>query len=96
MNTIKLSTLLGIFTLTTTPAFSDEKIVRLKVDGMTCASCPYQVKAALKKVDGVQSATVLIETREAVVKFDDSRADISSLTEATTNAGFPSAIILSN
>ena len=62
----------------------------------TCASCPYQVKAALKKVDGVQSATVLIKTREAVVKFDDSRADISSLTEATTNAGFPSAIILSN
>jgi mercuric ion binding protein len=95
LNTIKIFAL-GFTFLSTSAALAGEKIVTLKVDGMTCASCPYQVKAALKKVEGVESATVSIETSEAVVSFDDSQTSVASLTEATTNAGFPSEIISSN
>lgn len=39
--------------------------VSLQVEGMTCASCVGRVEAALKKVDGVQSASVNLATERA-------------------------------
>ncbi len=89
--------LLIVFTIVGfTPSFAAEKLVTLKIDGMTCASCPYQVKNVLKKVEGVKSARVSLETKEAVVSFDDSLADETSLIEATANAGFPSTLVTAN
>lgn len=70
---------------------AEQKVI-LKVDGMTCQSCPYQVKSALKQVEGVITATASLETREAEVTFDDAITNIAALTQATTNAGFPSAL----
>lgn len=69
-----------------------EQSVVLKVDGMTCQACPYQVKSALKKVEGVISANASLENSEAMVTFDDAVTSIAALTEATSNAGFPSAL----
>ncbi|MCU4389356.1 heavy metal translocating P-type ATPase [Acinetobacter courvalinii] len=39
--------------------------VSLQVEGMTCASCVGRVETALKKVDGVQSASVNLATERA-------------------------------
>jgi len=39
--------------------------VSLQVEGMTCASCVGRVETALKKVDGVQSASVNLDTERA-------------------------------
>ncbi|USA48168.1 heavy metal translocating P-type ATPase [Acinetobacter sp. C26M] len=39
--------------------------VSLQVEGMTCASCVGRVEAALKKIDGVQSASVNLATERA-------------------------------
>lgn len=75
-----------------TTALAGEQAVTLTVDGMTCASCPYQVEAALKKVDGVKSIDVSLAQRKAVVTFDDEKATVTTLTKATTDAGFPSAL----
>ena len=74
------------------PAMAAEKTVTLDVDNMTCMSCPYQVKKALKKVDGVADATASMSTQQAVVTFEDSLTNVAALTEATTNAGYPSRL----
>ena len=57
---------------------------------MNCITCPITVKKALTKVEGVISAVVSYETKEAKVQFDDTTTNIASLIAATTNAGFPS------
>lgn len=78
--------------LSGTAAVAAEQTVTLTVDGMTCASCPYQVEAALKEVDGVTNIDVSLAQRRAVVTFDDEKATVAALTKATTDAGFPSSL----
>lgn len=68
------------------------KTVTLSVPGMTCATCPITIKAALKKVPGVTDVTVSYKTLEAVVTFDDARTNTDALIKATTDAGYPSTV----
>jgi len=72
------------------PALAAMQTVTLSVPGMNCAACPITVKMALNRVDGVSQADVSYPEREAVVTFDDTRTSVEALTEATTNAGYPS------
>jgi periplasmic mercuric ion binding protein len=74
------------------PAWAGTQTVTLYVPGMTCVTCPITVKMALSKVDGVQNTEVSFETREAIVSFDDTKAKVADLTEATKNAGYPSTV----
>ena len=92
MNILKILFTLGVLIAMPTTSLAAEQAVILKVDGMTCQSCPYQVKSALKRVEGVITASASLETREAEVTFDDAITNIAALTQATTNAGFPSAL----
>lgn len=71
-----------------------EKVVTLDVEKMTCQTCPYQVKKSLTSVEGVIEATASFETQQAVVTFDDAVTNVTALTEATTNAGYPSKVSL--
>jgi len=59
---------------------------------MTCAACPITVKNALSKVEGVSKTEVTFEPREAVVTFDNAKTSVQKLTQATTNAGYPSSV----
>src|SRR3546814_5196408 len=77
----------------TMPVWAATQTVTLSVPGMTCAACPITVKNALSKVDGVSRVEVIFEKREAVVTFDDTRASVTKLTQATENAGYPSSVI---
>lgn len=74
------------------PVWAATQTVTLSVPGMTCAACPITVKAVLSRVEGVSKAEVSFDRREAVVTFDDARADAQTLTQATANAGYPSEI----
>jgi mercuric ion binding protein len=74
------------------PALAVPQTVTLSVPGMTCAACPITVKKALSKVDGVSQVNVTFEKREAVVTFDDAKADTQKLTKATEDAGYPSSV----
>ena len=91
----KMKTLLILSALIVMPlsAQAEQQSVKLKIDGMTCSACPYQVKSALKRVEGVVTATASLETNEAEVTFDDAVTNVAALTEATANAGFPSKLI---
>lgn len=87
--------LFATFTLTlliTAPTLAATKIVTLSVPSMTCAACPITVKKALIKVDGVTKTEVSFEKREAAVTFDDTKANIWTLTKATSDAGYPSTL----
>ncbi len=69
------------------------KTITLQVDNMTCSMCPYTVKKALKKVDGVARVNVKYEGDGkgwAEVAFDPGKTNVESLIKATTNAGYPS------
>ena len=68
------------------------KTVTLAVKNMTCAICPITVKKALNGVPGVSKVDVSYENKEAVVTFDDAKASVETLTQATTNAGYPSTL----
>ena len=50
---------------------------------------PHHEKA-LTKVPGVTNTIVSYEKQEAVVTFDDAKANVEALTKATANAGYPS------
>lgn len=74
------------------PALAAEQTVTLSVPGMNCAACPITVKAALNQVEGVHSVQVRYEERDAAVIFDDTKTTVEALTQATTNAGYPSSL----
>ena len=74
------------------PALAAPQTVTLSVPGMTCSACPITVKKALSKVEGVSQVDVTFEKREAIVTFDDAKADTQKLTKATEDAGYPSSV----
>ncbi|MGD9831151.1 MAG: mercury resistance system periplasmic binding protein MerP [Piscinibacter sp.] len=76
----------------TAPVWAAPQTVTLAVPGMTCAACPITVKTAIAKVAGVNKVDVNFDKREAVVTFDDAKASVQKLTQATENAGYPSSL----
>ena len=88
----QILTIAGSLLALTAATTAAEQTVTLSVDEMTCQTCPYQVESALKGVEGVLAVNAELETREAVVTFDDAVTDVAILTEATTNAGYPSEL----
>lgn len=82
----------ALFLLFSVPALAEQQTVTLSVPGMTCAACPFTVKAALNKVEGVSSVDVRYEERDARVTFDDAKTSVEALTQATTKAGYPSTL----
>jgi len=82
---------LGLALVTSSTAFAGERTVTLAVKNMYCADCPFIVKKSLEGVSGVTKAIVSLKDKTAIVTFDDVKADVRALTNATTNAGYPSA-----
>jgi Cu+-exporting ATPase len=60
----------------------------LPVEGMTCASCVLRVEKALKKVGGVQTASVNLATEKVSLSFDPAKVKIEELTSAVEEAGY--------
>lgn len=77
------------------PAFSAEQTVTLSVD-MWCASCSYIIKRTLAKVPGVLNVNVSYDDQVAIVRFDDDTTDVTALTQATADVGFPSKPLVTN
>jgi mercuric ion binding protein len=69
------------------------EIATLAVENMTCGTCPIVVKKALERVPGVSSTIVDFDKKTATVTFDPEKATAAKLTQATTEAGFPSKVI---
>ncbi|TAL88306.1 MAG: mercury resistance system periplasmic binding protein MerP [Rhodanobacter sp.] len=79
-------------TVLAAPTWAATQSVTLSVPGMTCAACPFTVRSALSRVDGVEKVAVIFNRREAVVTFDDAKTTPQQLTRATADAGYPSNV----
>jgi periplasmic mercuric ion binding protein len=90
MKRFALLTTLSAALLANVAAFAGEHTVTLAVEKMDCETCPYIIKRALTLTPGVKHVEVSYEQKTAVVTFDDAKTDVSVLTKATTEAGFPS------
>lgn len=77
--------------LATSTAWAAQQSVTLSVPGMSCASCPITVKAALTKVPGVVGVKSDLPKRQTTVNFDDAKTDVAALSRATAAAGYPSS-----
>ena len=77
---------------TSTLPLSEPHALDLSIGGMTCASCVGRVERALRKVPGVQDATVNLATESARIQFapaegGDAAMD-AQLRRAVRNAGY--------
>lgn len=89
-----LSTLVfAVSLLFSTFSFASEQSCTLSVENMTCASCPFIIKQTLSNVTGVLDVQVSFEDKTAVVVYDDAQTNVATLTDATTNAGYPSSLV---
>jgi mercuric ion binding protein len=77
-------------------ALAAERTVTLTVQNMVCAACPHTVKSSLQSVPGVKAVSVSYEDKTAVVTFEDTKANVEALRNATTNAGYPSRVADAN
>lgn len=85
-----IGTVLAALSLVSGTAATAERTIRFAVENMTCATCPIIVRESLEAVPGVGNVEVSFEEKSAVVTFDDAKATVAALVDATTNAGFPS------
>ncbi|OZA30084.1 MAG: mercuric transport protein periplasmic component [Hydrogenophilales bacterium 17-61-9] len=74
------------------PLLAAQKTVTLGVPGMTCGACPITVKKAISRVDGVKQTEVDFDKRQAVVTYDDAKASVDQIMQATANAGYPASV----
>ena len=90
MTKFTTSLVLGLLIGSSGAAMAEQRTVTLAVENMYCEACPYMVKKTIEKVSGVSKVTVSFKEKTAVVVFDDARAEVKDLTNATTSAGYPS------
>lgn len=84
--------LVGVLLLSGNVFAATPKTVTLDVKNMTCELCPVTVKKALEKTPGVTKAQIDFASKTAVVNFDADVVNLTRLTDATTNAGYPSML----
>lgn len=65
-----------------------QKKTELKVEGMTCAACSAAVERAVKKLNGVASASVNLATNRATLEYDTSKVKLSEIKQAIVKAGY--------
>ena len=73
---------------TTTATSGPTQTLRMDVGGMTCASCSSRVERALRKLPGVQAATVNLATNQAEVVYEPQSVVPQAMVDAVSAAGY--------
>ena len=60
----------------------------IQMEELVCPMCAQKIETALKKADGVTSATVLYNASKAKVEFDESRTSLAELIRIITGLGY--------
>lgn len=60
----------------------------LKIHGMHCASCSFNIEKALKSLNGVLSVQVNFATEKAKISFDDEFIKVSDMNQKLKDAGY--------
>lgn len=83
---------LGVHAPAHTADNAPARTVTLKVENMSCTACPATVRKTLEKVPGVAAVKTDFATKSATVTFDPTKTGVETLTRATAEAGYPSAL----
>lgn len=75
--------------ISTPPASTN---IEFEIGGMTCASCVARIERKLKKVEGVENASVNLATERGTVTFDSQRVAVPQLIEAVEAAGYKATL----
>jgi Cu+-exporting ATPase len=62
--------------------------VTIPIGGMTCAACSARVEKAIRKLEGIESATVNLATEKATVVYNPQALRLSAIREAVEKAGY--------
>ncbi len=74
-------------------AQTNEVTQTFSVENMTCPACPFTVKKAMARVDGVKSVTVDFDAKTATAVFDPTFTTAQEIAAASTNVGYPTTPI---
>ena len=74
--------------MTTKPLLMTSTPLDIGIGGMTCASCVTRVEKALKKVPGVETATVNLATESARIVYAPGEQMEARLRRAVRDAGY--------
>lgn len=69
---------------------SSKKDYRIKITGMSCASCVNNVEKAISKIEGSSNVSVNLATEEAYLKYDGET--IQPVLDAVENTGFGASL----
>ncbi|USK34984.1 heavy metal translocating P-type ATPase [Bacillus sp. F19] len=67
---------------------SDKKETTLQIAGMTCAACAVRIEKGLKKIDGVEDASVNFALEKSKVIFDPSKSNVNQIKEKVESLGY--------
>nr|WP_015061091.1 cation transporter [Pseudomonas sp. K-62]BAM13927.1 mercuric transport protein [Pseudomonas sp. K-62] len=75
-------------------AFAAPRTATLEVQNVSCVTCAPIVKRTLARLAGVSQVAVVEHggVATATVNFDDEKVTAEALSQATTNAGYPSSV----
>ena len=59
-----------------------------KIEGMTCSACANRVERAVKKLDGIEKASVNFATETLTVDFDNEKLGSEKIEETVVKAGY--------
>jgi copper chaperone len=60
----------------------------IKVEGMSCMHCQLRVKKAIEQVEGVRKVDVDLLKKQAVVEYEEGKADPEKIKAAIREAGY--------
>ncbi|MFZ3590216.1 heavy metal translocating P-type ATPase [Bacillus sp. DJP31] len=68
------------------------KETTLQITGMTCAACAQRIEKGLKKVEGVEQATVNLALEKSTIKYDSSVTSTEALQKKIEDLGYGVAL----
>jgi len=66
--------------------------VKIKLGGMTCASCALKIETKLKALDGVSSSVVNFANEEATVDYNPNTIDYNDFNKAIKDLGYKASL----
>jgi Cu+-exporting ATPase len=60
----------------------------VRIEGMHCASCVASVERSLRKIEGVQNASVNLATETARIEYDPKSVSVNDFSKAVSDAGY--------
>lgn len=67
---------------------SSKKKAKIKISGMSCASCALNVEKSLNNLEGVDEAQVNLNAEEADVEYDSDKIKVQQMEDAVIKAGY--------